>query len=413
MPRVYARLHAQRQYHKLLRAEMDRSRGGHRRKAQHVRNSKDIFLSQTLYAYTLCFRHELGLDTTNNNPNYGTPLNPHNEHYYTGGSSGGSAYAVAAGLIPISLGADGGGSIRIPSAYCGFFGLKPSHGRVSGRPSASLASTTGVLGPMAANMLDLELAYRIMAQPDPLDPTSSLFAPPCTALNKTKTLGIYRTWFDRADAAVQKACWIALDYLRTTHGYTITDISLPLIHAGQMAHAMTILAEIASSNPHTADLTAPNKVLLSVGVQTPAVDFLQAQRLRHLLMQHLAHLFAAHPGLMIITPTTPNAGWHISNSKLDLQYGVSDGNMSVRSMEYVWMANFCGLPALSVPVGYVQPVDGTGEVPVGLMAMGEWCCEDALIGFGYDAEKWLHEGLQGGRRRPETFVDAAGLAGTG
>ncbi|KAL8775215.1 MAG: hypothetical protein Q9194_003801, partial [Teloschistes cf. exilis] len=73
--------------------------------------------------------HEIGLDTTNNNPYRGTPLNPHNRNYYTGGSSGGSAYAVAAGLIPISLGADGGGSIRIPSAYCGLYGLKPTHGR--------------------------------------------------------------------------------------------------------------------------------------------------------------------------------------------------------------------------------------------------------------------------------------------
>ena len=66
--------------------------------------------------------HEFGLDTTNNNPNYGTPLNPYNNRYYCGGSSGGSAYTVAAGLAPIAVGADGGGSIRIPSAYCGLYG---------------------------------------------------------------------------------------------------------------------------------------------------------------------------------------------------------------------------------------------------------------------------------------------------
>ncbi|KAI4265128.1 MAG: hypothetical protein L6R38_009635 [Xanthoria sp. 2 TBL-2021] len=73
--------------------------------------------------------HELGLDTTNNNPLKGTPLNPHNPSYYTGGSSGGSAYTVAAGLVPIAHGVDGGGSIRIPATYCGLYGLKPTHGR--------------------------------------------------------------------------------------------------------------------------------------------------------------------------------------------------------------------------------------------------------------------------------------------
>ena len=111
--------------------------------------------------------HELGLDTTNNNPTKGTPLNPYNSNYYTGGSSGGSAYAVSAGLVPLALGADGGGSIRIPSAYCGIYGLKPSHGRISGSPTVGLAPSTGVFGPMACSMADLELSYRIMATPDP------------------------------------------------------------------------------------------------------------------------------------------------------------------------------------------------------------------------------------------------------
>ena len=81
--------------------------------------------------------HELGMDTTNLNPNFGTPFNPYSSNYYCGGSSGGSAYAVAAGLMPFTLGHDGGGSVRIPSAYCGLFGLKTSHGRVSYRPTSN------------------------------------------------------------------------------------------------------------------------------------------------------------------------------------------------------------------------------------------------------------------------------------
>ena len=79
--------------------------------------------------------HEIGMDTTNNNPVAGTPLNPYNSQYYTGGSSGGSGYAVGSGLVPFALGCDGGGSIRIPSSFCGVYGLKTSHARVSEHPT--------------------------------------------------------------------------------------------------------------------------------------------------------------------------------------------------------------------------------------------------------------------------------------
>ena len=147
---------------------------------------------------------------------------------------------------------------------------------------------------------------------------------------------------------------------------------------------------------------------MSIGKKTTGVDFLQAQKLRNLLMQHLAHLYEQHPGMIIVTPTTPNPGWHINPG--DLKYGCSDGNSQIRNMEYVWLANFTGCPAISVPVGYVDPVEGTGKVPIGLMGMSEWCEEDDLIAFGYDAEKWLHEGLEGGRVKPKTFVDAFDLA---
>lgn len=117
--------------------------------------------------------HELGADTTNNNPNWGTPRNPHNVQYYTGGSSGGPAYVVAAGLVPFAVGSDGGGSIRIPAAFCGVYGLKPSHNRLE-----ETGSTVTVSGPLAATMSDLEIAYRVMAVPDPEHPILSLFTPP-------------------------------------------------------------------------------------------------------------------------------------------------------------------------------------------------------------------------------------------
>ncbi|KAL9097925.1 MAG: hypothetical protein Q9165_000251 [Trypethelium subeluteriae] len=362
--------------------------------------------------------HELGLDTNNNNPNHGTPLNPYNQGYYCGGSSGGSGYAVGAGLVPFALGCDGGGSIRIPSSFCGIYGLKTTHGRVSRLPTSNSATSTGVVGPMAANMLDLEVGFRIISTPDPSLPSSTLFPPPQPALTSppTKLLGIYQPWFDRADPPVLTACNAALSYLHTTLNYRPIPISIPHLHTGQLAHALTILSEISASQASTADLTPANKILVSVGRQTSARDFLLAQRLRELLMRHLAALFQQHPGLLVVTPTTPLPGWRIGGGQADLRYGVSDANTSVRNMEFVWLANLCGCPALQVPVGYVEAVGGEkgeGQVPVGMMAMGEWGSEEELIGFGYDAEKWLNEGLEGGRRVPGTWVDVLKYAKKG
>jgi Asp-tRNA(Asn)/Glu-tRNA(Gln) amidotransferase A subunit family amidase len=338
-------------------------------------------------------------------------LNPYNSHYYTGGSSGGSGYAVGIGLLPIALGADGGGSIRIPATYCGVFGLKPSHGRVSGAPTNSLAPSTGVLGPLAATMADLEISYRSMAKPDPSDSSSALFPPHSTLQTpRPKTLGIYKEWLARADPPIAALFQKAIDYFTAKLGYQTIDITIPFIPEGQGAHAMTILSEISTGvKGDVRGLTAANKILISVGAKTPATDFLLAQQMRSLLMQHMAYLFQKHPGMILLSPTTPNAGWHIQGGDTDLK-GVSDGNMSFRSMEYVWFANFTGLPSLSVPMGYVDPVQGDGKIPVGLMATAEWGEEDALIEWGREAEGWLNQGLEGGRVLPSTWVDVVKLA---
>ncbi|KAL8881818.1 MAG: hypothetical protein Q9198_001050, partial [Flavoplaca austrocitrina] len=280
--------------------------------------------------------HELGLDTTNNNPVKGTPLNPHNPSYYTGGSSGGSAYAVASGLVPIAHGADGGGSIRIPAAYCGLYGLKPTHGRVSILPTKSLATSNGVMGPLASNMADLELAYRILATPDPSNPTSSLFNPPSSSPspsskpNRPKTLGIYNPWFSASSPEVLSACNAALDHYTSSLSYRLIPIHLPHLHSAQLAHALTILSEISSGTPASLlpSLSAANKILLSVGALTPATDFLLAQKMRALLMSHLAWLWNEYPGMLIVSPTTPNAGWRIGGGDGELKYGVSDADMS-------------------------------------------------------------------------------------
>jgi Asp-tRNA(Asn)/Glu-tRNA(Gln) amidotransferase A subunit family amidase len=354
--------------------------------------------------------HEVGMDTTNNNPTYGTPKNPYNDQYYTGGSSGGSGYAVAMGLVPVALGCDGGGSIRIPSNYCGIYGLKTSHSRVSTHPSPDLAGTTAVAGPMAIDMDSLALAYRVMATPDPNVSASALFAPsqPLSAPRK-KIIGIFRPWYDNSDAPVKASCDAAVEWLKKTYDYTVVDVTIPLVNEGQLAHALTIMMEVFNGLQDRSFLQPANRILMSVGGNATANDFLNAQKTRQVLMQHLAHLFDTHGhDLIIVTPTTPNAGW--SFKKGDLKSGISDGDKTIRSMQYVWLANFTGNPAISVPVAYVDPKAGKNKIPVGLMGMGIWGGEEALIEFGYECEKYLHEVVEGGQTKPANWVDVFALS---
>jgi Asp-tRNA(Asn)/Glu-tRNA(Gln) amidotransferase A subunit family amidase len=263
---------------------------------------------------------------------------------------------------------------------------------------------------MAANMVDLEVAWRVMAQPDPEEATSRQFPPPAKQdVSAPKRLGIYKTWFDRADNNVKETCQRAIDYFTTKLGYEVVEITIPHIKEAQMAHALTILNEatVTMTKKEISALTPPNKILINVGRSASVSDFLAAQRIRTLVMEHLAYLFKKYPGLIIVTPTTPNAGWPIHPG--DAKYGASNGNQSIRNMEYVWLANFTGLPSISMPVGYVQPVQGAGEFPIGLMGTAEWGAEDQLIEFGYEGEEWLRDGLKGGRKRPGEWVDVLEL----
>jgi Asp-tRNA(Asn)/Glu-tRNA(Gln) amidotransferase A subunit family amidase len=266
------------------------------------------------------------------------------------------------------------------------------------------AKSVTVRGPLAASMADLELSYRVMARPDPSHFPSSHFRAPRTHNGpRNKILGIYKPWFDLADPPVQEACYTALQYFESELGYKVIDISIPLLQQGKLSQAMTILTENVDLKNSVWKLNPPAKILMSVARQTPSIDFLLAQRVRNALMEHLAYLFQKHPGLIIVTPTTPNVGCPVEDA--DAAYGMSNANYTLRSMEYAWMANLVGIPAIQFPVGYVDGVKGKGKMPVGMQGQSEWCSEDELIEFGFDGERWLHEGLRGGRLMPEGWVD--------
>ena len=146
-----------------------------------------------------------------------------------------------------------------------------------------------------------------------------------------------------------------------------------------------------------------NRLLLAVGSATPSGDYLKANALRELVMRHLAFLFQKHPGLLIMTPTTSAIGW--ARSPADEVYGMSDVDLTLSNMKYVWLANLTGTPAVSAPVGYVDPEIGEGKVPIGLMATGEWNSEEQLLEWAGEAECYLYEVYEEGRRRPDTWLD--------
>lgn len=117
--------------------------------------------------------NELGWDTFSVNPNTGVPKNPHKSTYHScGGSSGGSSGSVSGGLFPVTIGTDGGGSIRIPSAFCGLYGLKTTWSRVSSFGGSTQDPSIGAYGPIAATADDMTLTYSIIAGPDPNDPNT-------------------------------------------------------------------------------------------------------------------------------------------------------------------------------------------------------------------------------------------------
>ncbi|KAF4494954.1 amidase [Fusarium agapanthi] len=356
--------------------------------------------------------HELGSDTSGCNAAQGTPTNWLNKSYYPGGSSSGGSSTVSAGVVPIAVGTDAGGSIRIPPTFNGVYGLKTTHNR-----TMFMNNTMCITGPIAATVSDLTIAYRVMSQPNPDCHIQSRFArsdPP--PKGQKKVMGIYRDWWNKADPRVKEVCDRAVGYLANKCGYEIIDITIPYIPEAQLAHSVVCITEMAESarrrTPNPADwlsLVGPaNKVVMSVGTRTPAADMLKYGALRELIMQHLAYLFQKHPGLLILTPTSPLIGWPTVPG--DQAYGMSDTNTTIRNMLYVFLANLTGTPAVSAPVGYVDPDQGEGKLSIGLMATGEWGSEEQLLAWAAEAEEYLHNATESGRRRPDEWLDVVDLA---
>jgi Asp-tRNA(Asn)/Glu-tRNA(Gln) amidotransferase A subunit family amidase len=342
----------------------------------------------------------------------GTPRNWYNKDYYPGGSSSGAGSAIGSGVIPFAVGTDAAGSLRVPAAFNGCYSIKPTFGRIEYK-HASVCVT----GPMAATVSDLTIAYRIMAQANPADPLGSQFAPsvPPVKGDGKRYIGVCRPWVATAVPFVLQTFNNTLNFLIKA-GYEVIDIDLPYIQQGHRALNALCLSEASERAKARVEnpaqwlnmANAANRIYLSVGAVAEAHDYVRWGMLREAIMQHLASLWKQYPGMLILTPTTPEVGWKAHAG--DQKYGFSDGNCTTKNVSYCWLSNFSGCPSTQCPMGYGEPEQGEGRVPVGIMAMGEWGEEERLLGFAKDMERWLNEGHEGGRLRPKEWVDTLELA---
>src|SRR5215213_7375217 len=181
---------------------------------------------------------EFAMGSSTENSAYGPARNPHDIRRVTGGSSGGSAAAVAAGVVPIALGSETGGSVRQPAAFCGIVGVKPTYGRVSRHGLVAFASSLDQIGALARNVDDAALATEITAGVDPKDSTSSstpvgsyrdqfLSTATTPAPLEGVKIGVPKEYFpENLDSGIRSLCERAIDYFKSL-GAEVVDVTLP------------------------------------------------------------------------------------------------------------------------------------------------------------------------------------------
>jgi Asp-tRNA(Asn)/Glu-tRNA(Gln) amidotransferase A subunit family amidase len=323
--------------------------------------------------------HEIGIGVTGLNPHHGAARNAYDPQHATGGSSSGSAAAVAMGLCPVAVGADGGGSIRVPAALCGQVGLKATFGRVSEHGAAELCWSVAHVGPIGATVRDVALAYAAMAGPDDKDPGSLLQPEPQldgigdADLSGLK-VGVYTPWFEDASSDVVAACRRGVDALRKA-GAKVVEITIPELEVARVAHLVTIVAEMTAAHlGHYARQRdaygLDTRLNLALGRRMQGFDYIHAQRHRTRVWRHFAEVLE-----QVDVIATPTSGITAPPLPADaLETGESNLEVTGAIMRFAFPGNLTGLPAISVPAGY----DRNG-LPVGLQLMGRAWHEHLLL----------------------------------
>lgn len=338
--------------------------------------------------------HEIGINVTGLNPHHGLVRNPYSLEHYSGGSSSGSGSSVAAGLCPVAIGADGGGSIRIPAAFCGVVGLKSTFGRISEHGATPLCWSVAHLGPLAATTQDAALAWLTIAGPDLQDPDSlHQPAPELDAWDQLDPgkvrIGVFWPWLQHADEEIVAACEKMLGQYEQM-GAQIVDIKIPSLEAGRVAHLITIASEMAQAmsdyhEDHGHEHGLDIKINLILARSLSSEDYIRAQRMRSELTASFMKAFEQVD--MVATPTTGLTAPVIKPRALP--NGDSDLTVLMDVMRFAQPPNLTGLPAISFPVGYNHE-----GLPIGLQLIGKPWDEKTLLGMSLRAEEVVE------RRKP-------------
>lgn len=328
------------------------------------------------------------------NSAFGPTINPHDTGRVAGGSSGGSAAAVALDIVPFALGTDTGGSIREPASFCGVVGYKPTYGTVSRYGVVAMASSTDVVGPLTHTVEDAVLVMHIISGKDVKDSTTidSPFSEADTS--NGKRVGVIKEWMgDGVDQEVLAATAQAIDSLKDK-GYEVDEVSLPTLHSSLAVYYIIVPAEVASNlarydgirygvrpsgttslesaykSTRTLGFMPENKRRILIGnyvLSSGYYDayFQKAAKVRTLLVHEFDKAFESYD--FLVGPTVPSVAFELGKNTHDpLSMYLAD-QMTVS-------ASLAGLPAISIP----SPSTG---LPVGFQIMGRRGADKSVLGL--------------------------------
>ena len=312
--------------------------------------------------------HELAYGITSNNPHFGAIHNPWDLTRIPGGSSGGSAVAVAAGIVPFTTGTDTGGSIRVPASFCGIVGLKPTFGRINIRGVLPLGFSQDHVGPLTRTVRDAAVAFQSMLD----DPTG--YVPPANPNLTGLRVGWPKNFFmEQVDPEVDTAVRAAFQTAGTL-GARVIELEMPDMNALRAAASTCLLVEAATAvRPYLdrrADFGADVLAMLDQGKAIPAIDYIEAQRTRRRIGRRFAKLFEEVD--CIFTPTTPITAPKIGQTGVEIR-GVTE-EVRTAATRFTRVMNALGLPAISIPCGFSR-----GGLPIGLQIIAAARQEDLLL----------------------------------
>ena len=295
---------------------------------------------------------EYAYDFTGENVHDGPSRNPHALDHISGGSSGGSGAAVAAGLVPLALGSDTNGSIRVPSALCGIFGLKPTFGRLSRAGSFPFVHSLDHLGPMARTVGDLACAYDVLQGPDRDDPALSLRAPELAAPHLENPLGGIRVavaagYFARqGEPEVFAAVAMAARALDVSAQVEIPEAARARAAAYIITASEGAALHLERLRERAGDFDPAVRDRLIAGAAIPAVWVIHAQRFRRWFRDRMLALFEEVD--VILAPATPSRAPKIGQS----QFTLGGKTMAVRPNLGLFTQpfSFIGLPVVCAPI---------------------------------------------------------------